>query len=566
MSDGSNINPEFIVESQELVDALNRDLIAAGSESTGGDISPDRINNLFRSAHSLKGISGIFGVEPVTRLAHALESVLDGMRMGRVRMEQSILDTLFACVDEFGLLIAATGRGESTDPRRLDTLVTDLDLHARGSGASVDQDPLQLVTLGQDVLSVLTEYEEHRLRENIRRGLNLYILRTSFDLNSFDMGLAELDAVVKDQGEVITKLPSSQSTDPGTISFDIIVGVDGSSEQLIAALADDRIEVIPIQRTAFVVGSEATQEQPSEVDSQQVHAEQRGDSDHGDVVSRDSLDTLAIRSVSQTVRVDIKRLDRLMNLIGELALTRIAFQSISDALKNQMGFAGLAADLHKVGRDFERRLNEIQSGIMDVRMVPLTNLFERMVRVGRKAGRELGKYARIDVEGEHTELDKLIVEDLADPLMHLIRNAIDHGIETPEEREQVGKPVEGVVHLSARALGNHVVVRVTDDGRGIDTEELKRSVEESGLISSDRVRELGRRDALNLIFSPGLFHTRASERIQWAGCGDGRSQNQHFQAIGNYRNRFREGSGNYYNHHSSHDPSNHSSVDCGDGY
>ncbi len=503
----SKVNTEFIAEAQEIVDALNRDLIAAEAESRLGEVDPDRVNNLFRSAHSLKGISGMFGLDAVSRLAHALESVLDAMRLGRVALDAAALDVLFSCVERFGILIAAASEGVEADAAGLASIIDRLERLARGEGtAGAGADPLSFVELGEDVLSVLTEYEEHRLKENIRRGRQLYVLRTTFDLANFDLGLAELDASVKRIGEVITKLPSSKAAEPGNISFDIIVGADCNSEELAKAIADERVEVTAVPQRAMVVGPSvgAPATRSSEDLSRETTVEEAA---------------ATVKSVSQTVRVDIRRLDKLMNLVGELALTKAAFQRISDVMKRDVGFTGLAVDLHKESRNFERRLAELQAGIMEVRMVPLANLFERMVRVGRKVGRELGRQVRIEVSGEHTELDKLIVEDLADPLMHLIRNSIDHGIEPPDERINVGKNPEGVVRLSAAAQGNHVLVAVSDDGRGIDVESIVAAAIRRGLITRERAVELSRREIFNLLFMPG-FTTR-TEVSEYSGRGVG---------------------------------------------
>jgi two-component system, chemotaxis family, sensor kinase CheA len=536
----SSVSPEFLAEAQEIVDALNRDLIAAESEARKGEVDPDRVNNLFRSAHTLKGISSMFGFDAISRLAHSLEGVLDGMRLGRVHIDTAGLDVLFACVERFALLVAEAAGDTETGAQGIDDLMLKLDVVARGAPAA-PTDPLQTVELGEDVLSVLTEYEEHRLKENIRRGRNLYVLRTSFDLSNFDLGLAELDGAVKSVGEVITKLPSAKGAQPGFISFDIIVGADCSSDELVKAIGDDRVEVLPIQRRAMVVPTErpapapvgpAPKAAPAPSAAPVAAATRPEDRDAaaaaalGGEVAPASGDPLSateeaqtVKSVSQTVRVDIRRLDKLMNLVGELALTKTAFLRISEVMKRELGFTGLAVDLHKESRNFERRLAELQAGIMEVRMVPLANLFERMVRVGRKIGRELGRQVRIEVSGENTELDKLIVEDLADPLMHLIRNAIDHGIESPEERLLAGKSAEGVVRLAAEAQGNHVIVEVSDDGRGVD---VKRTVElavQRKLVSADRTTDLSKREIYNLLFLPG-FSTRA-EVSEYSGRGVG---------------------------------------------
>jgi two-component system, chemotaxis family, sensor kinase CheA len=523
----TQVSPEFISEAQEIVDTLNRELIAAETEAKAGDVDPDRVNTLFRAAHSLKGISGMFGLDEISRLSHSLEGVLDAMRLGKLAPDELALDALFASVERFNVLIAAAANDPGAPGVGIDDLITRLEQVARGDPGKITGDPLELVDIGEDVLSVLTEYEEHRLKENIRRGRNLFVLRTAFDLANFDMGLAELDAAVKGVGEVITKLPSSKAAEPGSISFDIIVGADIGKGELQKALNDDRVEVVPIKRRAEKRAAPAKSAAPQApttmkpaLDAAAHDPEPLYDDPKEEPKRIGNVEESAgVKSVSQTVRVDIRRLDKLMNLVGELALTKASFQHISESMKRQVGFTGMAVDLHKESRNFERRLAELQAGIMEVRMVPLANLFERMVRVGRKMGRELNRQVRIDVSGENTELDKLIVEDLADPLMHLIRNAIDHGIEPPDERIAAGKHPEGVVRLIAAAQGNHVVVEVSDDGRGIDLETTLKVAEKKGLIARDRSTELSRREIFNLLFLPG-FSTR-QEVSEYSGRGVG---------------------------------------------
>ncbi|MBI3178464.1 MAG: Hpt domain-containing protein, partial [Deltaproteobacteria bacterium] len=315
---------EFLAEAQEIVDALNRDLIAADQEARAGDVDPDRVNGLFRNAHSLKGISSMFSLLPVSHLAHELESVLDSMRLGKVGVSADALDVLFACVEQFGTLIDAAGRGAEIDEQSIEQLLARLRAVAAGGGEKPSE-LMELVDLGEDVLSVLTEYEEHRLRENVKRGRKLFILRSAFDLSNFDVGLAEIDAAVKKVGEVITKLPSSKPTDPNVISFDILVGSDTTAAELARALGDERVEVVPIGRRAMVA-------QPAE----RPLPEHAGDDPA-------EPETAGVRSVSRTVRVDIRRLDRLMNLVGELGLTKLAFQRLSDTFRRQQGFTELAA-------------------------------------------------------------------------------------------------------------------------------------------------------------------------------------------------------------------------------
>ena len=516
-------NPEFVAEAQEIVEALNRDLIAVEQELRDGadEVDPDRINTLFRSAHSLKGISGMFGLEEMQTLAHEMENVLDGVRLGKITMDDSTLDVLYACVERFTVLTDEAAQGISSDGSGSAALIEQLKEVAEGPKEAGTDDPLEEFDLGQDVLGVLTEYEEHRLRENVKKGKNLYMLVSVFELATFDTGLAAVDDAVKGKGEVISKLPSSKETDEGCLAFDILVGSNLSKDELQAQVDSNSVTVEVIERAAAPAAPPPPPPPPTPAPTPAAPAkaaEAKSADKAGDKPEPPKAPQ-ASRAVTQTVRVDIRRLDNLMNLVGELALTKMAVKEISESLKQELGFTGMAVDLHKESRNFDRRLAELQAGIMEVRMVPLENLFERMVRVGRQIGRELKKKVRIVVSGAHTELDKLIVEDLSEPLMHIIRNALDHGLEGPDERSASGKSEEGTIELSAVAQGNHVVVSIQDDGRGINRERvLKRGVERE-LVTPERAKELGDKDIFNLLFAPGFSTAEAVTEYSGRGVG-----------------------------------------------
>jgi two-component system chemotaxis sensor kinase CheA len=214
--------------------------------------------------------------------------------------------------------------------------------------------------------------------------------------------------------------------------------------------------------------------------------------------------TTSMRSISRTVRVDIDKLDSLMNVVGELVLSKSAIAAVADKARAG-GDLELAVELQKAVRVLERRLDELQKGVMEVRMVPVGQLFEKMVRIVRRVASESGKKVAINIRGADTELDKLIMEDLSDPLMHIIRNAIDHGIEPPAERLAAGKPEKGTITLWAAQKGNHVVIEVGDDGRGVDPERVRRKAVQKGLVAEGI--ELSRDETYDLLFMPG-FSTR----------------------------------------------------------
>src|SRR5690606_31776069 len=230
-------------------------------------------------------------------------------------------------------------------------------------------------------------------------------------------------------------------------------------------------------------------------------------------------DQLSVRSVAKTVRVDIEKLDHLMNVVGELAIIRSAVVRISEGLRNTSGMRELAIDLHRINRGFERNLLELQNGILDVRMVPLGQIFEKLARIVRQVAREHGKEVRLVVAGKETEVDKLIVEELSDPLMHIIRNAIDHGIESPKVRELAEKPPAGTLALSAYQKGKHVVIEIEDDGAGINPQALRETAVRRGLFTAETAAELSREEAYNLIFTPGFSTKSSITEISGRGVG-----------------------------------------------
>jgi two-component system chemotaxis sensor kinase CheA len=229
--------------------------------------------------------------------------------------------------------------------------------------------------------------------------------------------------------------------------------------------------------------------------------------------------SLSLRSVSQTVRVDINKLDKLMNNVGELVLIRSALQRLSEQLKTDLGFTGVAVNLYKETRNFERKLNELQDGIMEVRMVQLGQNFEKLSRLTRKISRQTEKKVELKIIGADTELDKLIVEDLADPFMHIIRNSIDHGLEPPAERLRLGKPEVGLISIKAYHKGNHVVIEMSDDGRGVDLEKVKKRAVTLGLVEEDRLEEMSVRDLQNLLFLPGFSTSAEVSELSGRGVG-----------------------------------------------
>jgi two-component system chemotaxis sensor kinase CheA len=225
---------------------------------------------------------------------------------------------------------------------------------------------------------------------------------------------------------------------------------------------------------------------------------------------------MTARSFSRTVRVDIGKLDELMNLVGELVLSQSTISELALRIR-QEGLSALSTDVAKAAKGLERKLGEMQKGVMDIRMIPVGQLFEKMSRIVRKTSQEYGKKIELKLFGADTELDKLIMEDISDPVMHIVRNAIDHGIETPEERLLAGKEEKGTIRLSSFQKGNHVVIEVEDDGRGIDLAKVKRKALDKGLIQN--TEDVSDKEALDFIFLPGFSTSDKVSDISGRGVG-----------------------------------------------
>jgi two-component system chemotaxis sensor kinase CheA len=505
---------EFVSEAEEILERMRDELTdLADGRGRGAEPDPELVNRLFRSAHSLKGLSGMFGLDGISELSHHLEDVLDRLRLGRTQLDDAALALLD---DSVALIGSALEKLEDGDAAGVDEeaalLIGRIDAW---TAAPAPSDAPGELELDPAMLRALTEYEEHRLRENVRRGRRIHVVDASFDILSFEEGLAELTAAVREVGEVLSTLPSPGESPESQIRFSLLV----ASELDAAALAA-RLELpADAVRSGSRRAGEASAAQPPpdapETRDEELAAPAREtDPDAGD---GGPLELGSLKSISETVRVDIRKLDELMNLVGELVIQRGALAKLARTLRHDPATARAGAELEKVHKGLERKLQELQAGVLEVRMVPLRQVFEKLSRVVRRLRRDTDKEVRLEIRGADTELDKLIVEELVDPLMHVVRNAFDHAIESAEERQAAGKSREGSIRLEAYQRGNDVVIAATDDGRGIDVEAVRRRAVERGLLAPGD--ELSRKELLDLVFAPGL--STRGEVTETSGRGVG---------------------------------------------
>ncbi|APR80976.1 Signal transduction histidine kinase CheA [Minicystis rosea] len=527
---GDRARDEFLSEAQEIVEGLGRDLLALDEGVRAARVDPGLVNDVFRAVHTLKGLAGLFGANRMASLSHELEELLDHLRLGRLELTPSVLDLLFRSVELYGKILQAEKEGRDQAIPEVDELVRDLH---RGTGGQSSASPAGQYELDPSLLAVLTEYEEHRLRTNIAQGLRLYRLRVQFQLATIDQALDDLKAAAKPHGEIITYLPTGAGADADSIELDILMASAVGLGELRGALGGRGVDIEEIARRAGAPTSTGQIPQisappraplpsmppPGDLSVQPpgLPIEQGPPSVNG--LNKAGPDLGTIRSVAQTVRVDIHKLDRLMNIVGELSIVRTSLARLVDRLRAQHVERELAADLQRLQRTFDRHLGAMQQGILEVRMVPLGQVFDKLARVVRQISRDAEKLVNLVITGAETEVDKLIVEELSDPLMHMMRNAIDHGIETRAEREAVGKPAVGTIALNAFQKGNHVVIEIEDDGRGIHTAGLLDAAVRRGMLSTDEARNMSRTEILNLVFIPGLSTKADVSELSGRGVG-----------------------------------------------
>jgi two-component system chemotaxis sensor kinase CheA len=474
---------EFIAEAEELLDEAER-LILEIQETFASGLNPDTINALFRAMHTLKGVSALFALQGITDLSHALETLMDEVRLGKIEVDSHVVAFLLKNLDILKQLVEKAGLDEEEGD--VAVFIKDIESFresAKSRGGGVEKTEV----VDEAILRVLSEYEEHRLKSNIKDGKGIYLAKAVFPLDVFDTSLEALTKVIKTKGELISTLPTSENVPDGFIGFNLMFGSSGDYSLLKADISFD-VDVLVKPRAA------EPQTQPPK-QQQDVH----------------------LKSTTTTVRVDIDKLDRILNTVGELALVKGAVKRIGIELTEFYGESPLVQDVHKISQTLERRLEELQEQILEIRMVPIGQIFSRLAQVVRRYSREIDKQIDLVMYGEDTELDKFLAEEIVDPLMHLVRNSMDHGIEHPEERKRKGKPENGTVTLKAYQKGNHVVIELSDDGAGVDTGRVRRKALEKGLIQADE--ELDRNQIIELIFAPGFSTKDSVSEVSGRGVG-----------------------------------------------
>ncbi|MDK2816829.1 MAG: two-component system, chemotaxis family, sensor kinase CheA [Moorella sp. (in: firmicutes)] len=491
----------FLDEAGEQLQQLDEAIVKL--EQTPDDL--DLLNTIFRAAHTLKGSSASMGFNRLATLTHRMENVLELLRQGKLSVSREIIDILLASLDRLRLLkdSIAAGNGEEGE---VEDIVARLEAVLSGEAGASRREKAP----GGEALT-LDDVEENVIRAAQVKGFQPYEIRVQLE-EGCQMKAARAYLVfnnLKDAGEIIKSVPHTQDLEAEKFddTFTLLI-VSREDADTLANIVKSISEIKDVTVRPIVLADE----------HEAAAAAPAADKGMDAPGARANGRTGELR-VTQTVRVDVQRLENLMNLVGELVIDRTRLAEVGNGLKARLGNEELLETLEEVSLHIGRITSDLQEEIMKARMFPIDQVFNRFPRMVRDLARKAGKEIDFIIEGRETELDRTVIEEIGDPLIHLLRNAIDHGIEEPAARLKAGKPRHGTVRLRAFHQENQIVITVEDDGAGMDPEKIKARAVARGLISREAAARLGPREALDLIFLPGLSTSDKVTDVSGRGVG-----------------------------------------------
>lgn len=512
----------YLDETSEQLQSLN-DLLLSLENASGDE---GIVNEIFRIAHTLKGMSATMGFENMAHLTHAMEDMLDLVRKGAYSLEEEDISLLFSCLDRLTAGLDMI-RGASADGGLdIDPLVRKLHGRIKGekkSGAKEDAHPVA----GEG--GAFSDQEREWFQEAREQGMETYYLRATLD-PSCALKAARAYMVVSrvgELGDVIKTIPPVEDLEKDTFRdvFVVYLSSHEPREKIREAVA--RIsEIRQVDLDPFLPTGSGGEETPPSAKAlptrTRLETPEAGEpvveepvpsraGDGGDVSANKMQAVDAVKRAGRTVRVDIGRLDKLMNLVGELVIGRARIERL--AMEARM--KAFEEPLSQLGRIS----GEIQELVTKLRMVPVSFVFDRFPRIVRDLSKGMGKEVRLAIEGKETELDRTVIDEIGDPMVHLIRNSLDHGIEAPADRLKMGKPKEGTIHIAAYQEGNGVIIEVRDDGKGIDAGKVRSKAVEKGILTREEAQNLTDEEAIRLVFLPGFSTAAVVTDISGRGVG-----------------------------------------------
>jgi two-component system chemotaxis sensor kinase CheA len=518
---------DFLIEAGEILETLSEQLVELENDPDNAEL----LNAIFRGFHTVKGGAGFLALHNLVDVCHGAENIFDLLRTNQRSVNASLMDVILQALDIINEMFVQVQNGEQLDKADAELLA---ELHRLSQPEGKEEVPepevveavavIETESAGSASNDEMSEDEFERLLDELHGGGGTAstpapaakAASTSSDSN--DISDDEFESLLDElhgQGAFSPEVASSPSSNP---SPSISSSSDDISDDDFEALLDELhgqgqapklsaspAPVAPKATPAAAPKAKAVAPK-AKVPAQPVAKAKPA----GKAAEKDKAPTKPVQGET-TVRVDTKRLDQIMNMVGELVLVRNRLTSL--------GLTKDDEDLTKAVSNLDAVTTDLQGAVMKTRMQPIKKVFGRFPRVVRDLARSLDKEIKLELVGEETDLDKNLVEALADPLVHLVRNSVDHGIEAPDKRESMGKPREGVVILSASQEGDHILLTIKDDGAGMNAEKLKEIAIERGVLDADAAARMSDKEAFSLIFAPGFSTKTEISEVSGRGVG-----------------------------------------------
>lgn len=499
----------FIEESADHLEVLYKQLLELEKHPEEKEI----IEEIFRAAHTLKGMAATMGYTDLADVTHHLENVFDSIRYDKIKVQPSMVDVLFETVDYLNEIvedISSGGEGKRDVTAILDKIAA-LDSN---SGPASDEGSEQTENVSIDTSDELKhveevdEFELTILKESMERGFNNYEIHIELSKDCLLKGarVFMVFEVLEQFGEVIKSEPTVNELEEEQFDYSFtVLYVSKQSKEEIEQKINKVSEITKVEVTPFSVTEYTAKKNEAEDAAIEKAAQAKQEKDTPKA-------TPAKKSVTRkTIRVNIERLDILMNLFEELVIDRGRLETISAELDH--------TDLKETVERMTRVSGDLQNIILNMRMVPIDQVFNRFPRMIRQLARDLDKNVDVEIIGADTELDRTVIDEIGDPLVHLIRNAMDHGIELPEERQKNGKAEQGTITLEAYHSGNYVMIEISDDGAGINKEKVLESAIEKGVVKKEEAELLQDQQIYELIMASGFSTSETVSDVSGRGVG-----------------------------------------------
>ena len=485
----------YLIETSELLENLSQDLIEI--ETRTDDL--DLINRIFRSFHTIKGTSSFMGFNAIAEITHHAEDILNKLRRGEMKADQQIIDFLLEVQDWITMMVAQIKEGNEPSADYSETIakiqrLKETQVQSTETVEQNNQDTQQILPEGTSFVEAVLSNPEIASKPGDF---------TDEDLKLIDAAFQEINIKFKDEISQTTETTNESEVEPPISEPQIVQEQTKPSEHA---------HGIPVVEPT----AENTSQQPTIQPSQPSIAPPQQTKPS---TNKEAPKSPGKARASDTIRIDVNRVEALMDLSGELVLGRNRLAQITEMVEQEFGKNEHVRDLIETTAQIDFVTSEIQAAVMRMRMVPIGKLYQKAPRIVRDLSKEFGKKINLVVKGEETEIDRGIIEELNDPLVHMIRNSCDHGIEPPEERIRIGKPEFGTITLDADQEGNNIVLRISDDGRGMDPEKLKAKALEKGIITHEQAAQMSAREAFQLIFAPGFSTAAKVTAVSGRGVG-----------------------------------------------